>query len=81
MKKKNNRGGLIKLKPTNIIDRQAPEGLFRVIGITDNHQSVWIEGTYSDFKSAKMMVDKKVIKGVQYCIHSDSNRILYSVRG
>ena len=81
MKKKNNRGGLIKLKPTNIIDRQAPEGLFRVIGITGSPKTVWIEGTYSDFKSAKMMVDKKVTQGVQYCIHSDSNRILYSVRG
>ena len=81
MRKKNNRGGLVKLKPTNIIDRQAPEGLFRVIGITEIPQSVWIEGTYSDFKSAKMFVDKKVTQGVQYCVHSDANRILYSVRG
>ena len=81
MKKKNNRGGLIKIKPTNIIDRHAPEGFFRVIGITENPQSVWIEGTYADFKSAKMVVDKKVTQGVQYCIHSDVNRILYSIRG
>ena len=81
MRKKSSRGGLIKLKPTSIVDRKAPEGLFRVIGITDNPKSVWIEGTYSDFKSAKITVDKKVVQGVQYCIHSDSNRILYSVRG
>ena len=81
MRKKSSRGGLIRLKPTNIIDRQAPEGFFRVIGITENPQNVWIEGTYSDFKSAKTLVDRKVTQGVQYCIHSDSNRILYSIRG
>lgn len=81
MKKKNNRGGLIKIKATNIMDRQAPEGLFRVIGITENPQSVWIEGTYSDFKTAKRAVDKKITQGIQYCIHSDANRILYSIRG
>ena len=77
MKKRNRRGGLIKIQKTDIMSRQAPEGLFRVIGVSDNPESVWIEGTFADFKSAKTLVDKKVDQGVHYYIHSDSNRILY----
>ena len=77
MKKRNRRGGLIKIQKTDIISRQAPAGLFRVIGVSDNPESVWIEGTFADFKSAKVLVDKKADQGVHYYIHSDANRILY----
>ena len=79
MRKRKNRGGLIKtkLKASDITERKAPEGHYRVIGVSNDSQSVWVEGTYTDFKSAKMVVDNKASDSVQYYVHSDSNRILY----
>ena len=79
MRKRNKRGGLIKtkLKTSDIESRKAPEGYYRVIGVSSNPISVWVEGTYTDFKSAKLVVDKQASDEVQYYVHSDSNRILY----
>ena len=77
MKKKNRRGGLTKLKRSDIIGRQAPEGHFRVIGVSEDEKSVWVVGTYTDFRSAKLAVDNNITEGVQYYVHSDANRILY----
>jgi hypothetical protein len=79
MRKRKSKGGLIKvqLKASDIVARQAPEGYYRVIGVDNHSQSVWVEGTYQDFKSAKMIVDNKASDSVQYYVHSDSNRILY----
>lgn len=77
MKKRNKKGGLTKLQKSDIISRQAPEGHFRVIGISEDEQSVWVVGTYTDFRSAKLAVDNQQSEGVQYYVHSDSNRILY----
>ena len=50
MKKRNKRGGLTKLQKSDIISRQAPEGHFRVIGISEDEKSVWVVGTYTDFR-------------------------------
>ena len=79
MKKKRNRGGLIKtnIKTSDIEARKAPDGQYRVIGVSSNPLSVWVEGTYTDFKSAKLVVDKQASDEVKYYVHSDSNRILY----
>ena len=77
MKKRHRKGGLIKLKSSDIVSRQAPEGQFRVIGVSNDSQSVWVEGTYTNFRQAKWIVDNKAREGVQYYVHSDSNRILY----
>ena len=79
MRKRKNRGGLIKtkLKASDIEARKAPEGQYRVIGVSNNPLSVWGEGTYTDFKSAKLVVDKQASEVVKYYVHSDSNRILY----
>ena len=77
MKKRNKRGGLTKLQKSDIISRQAPEGHFRVIGISEDEKSVWVVDTYTDFRSAKLVVDNQQSEGVQYYVHSDSNRILY----
>ena len=79
MRKRKNRGGLIKtkLKASDIEARKAPEGQYRVIGVSNNPLSVWVEGTYTDFKSAKLVVDNQASEVVKYYVHSDSNRILY----
>ena len=79
MRKRKHRGGLIKtkLKASDIEARKAPEGQYRVIGVSNNPLSVWVEGTYTDFKSAKLVVDKQASEVVKYYVHSDSNRILY----
>ena len=78
MRKRNNRGGLIKLKRTNIIDRQAPEGFFRVISI--RNQEVWEEGTFSNFLEAKKIANDKAIDGVSCYVHGNSPRVLYIAR-
>ena len=77
MKRRHRKGGLIKLKSSDIVSRQAPEGQFRVIGVSTDSQSVWVEGTYTNFRQAKLVVDNKAQEGVQYYVHSDANRILY----
>jgi len=68
--------------PVNDIQqRQAIEGMFRVIAVRIDQTKVWIEGDYQTFKAAKEGVDKASSKGVDYYIHSNSNRILYHKKG
>ena len=84
MKRRRTRGGLTKTNKVPVIetlDRQAPEGCFRVSGISVDSGDVWVEGTFNDFTIAKTFVDKKGFHGVTYYVHNDSNRVLYSNGG
>ena len=84
MKRRRTRGGLTKTNKVPVIetlDRQAPEGCFRVIGISVDSGDVWVEGTFNDFTIAKTFVDKKGFHCVTYYVHNDSNRVLYSNGG
>ena len=61
--------------------RQAKEGFFRVIATTADLRKAWVEGEYSTFREAKSVVDNSEIIGVNYYVHSDSSRVLYSKKG
>ena len=82
---RNRKGGFIKtnpqrkqLKSTDLMSREAPEGLFRVISIRD--QEVWIEGTFSDFSEAKKVAEDKAIDGVSCYVHGNGPRVMYIAR-
>jgi len=82
---RNRKGGFIKtnpqrkqLKSTDLMSREAPEGLFRVISIRD--QEVWIEGTFPDFSEAKKVANDKAKDGVSCYVHGHSPRVMYIAR-
>ena len=61
--------------------RQTTEGVFRVIAVRTDYTKAWIEGDYLTFKEAKDIVDKTSVNNVDYYIHSNSSRVLYSKKG
>lgn len=65
----------------NIQQRHAIEGKFRVIAVQIDHSKAWIEGDYDTFKAAKEVIDKIALVGVDYYVHSNSSRVLYSKKG
>ena len=69
------------IRVNDIQQRQATEGTFRVIATTSNRSKAWIEGEYSTFKEARDVVDKTIEAGVDYYVHADSSRVLYSKKG
>ena len=88
MRKQVRRHGKLIQKPkkrhisvTDIQQRQASEGTFRIIAVRIDQSKAWIEGDYSTFKAAKEVVDKISSNAVDYYVHSDSSRILYSKKG
>jgi len=88
MKKRARRHGKLIQKPkkrvisvTDVQQRHALEGTFRVIAIKVDHTKAWIEGDYPTFREAKEKVDSISGIGVDYYIHSDSSRVLYSKKG
>jgi hypothetical protein len=67
-----------KLENTDIKNRAAPEGEFRVIGVDQLSRVVWIEDTVDTFAKAKEIVDRfRLSLDVVYYVHNDSNRIIY----
>ena len=88
MRKQVRRHGKLIQKPkkriipvSDIRQRQATEGTFRVIAIKVDRTKAWIEGDYPTFRAAKETVDKISMNDVNYYIHSDSSRVLYSKKG
>ena len=83
---KNRKGGFTKVYKANrqrldngdLMSREAPTGLFRVISIKD--QEVWIEGTFSIFLDAKKIADDKAVDGVECYIHGSGPRVIYRAR-
>ena len=72
------------IAPDDIPSRQAPVGKFRVTALRHHNQdftTAWIVGEYATFKEAKESVDNFSEVDVDYYIHSDSSRILYSKKG
>ena len=83
-KVRNQRQGLVKIKKNKSLDKQdlkgrtAPEGEFRIIGVNQLSNTVWIEDTVSTFAKAKQIVDEFRGRGdVIYYVHNDSIRIIY----
>jgi|11_taG_2_1085331.scaffolds.fasta_scaffold122887_2 hypothetical protein len=83
---KNRRGGFVKvdntrkhLKASDLRSREAPQGSFRVISITDN-KDVWLEGTHSTFLEAKKIADDTCGGGVVCYVHGNGPRVLYIAR-
>ena len=83
-KVRNQRQGLVKIKKNKSLDKQdlkgrtAPEGEFRIIGVNQLSNTVWIEDTVSTFAKAKQIVDGfRDGENVVYYVHNDSNRIIY----
>ena len=88
MRKQVRRHGKLLQKPKkrtipidDIQQRQTREGVFRVIAVRTDHTKAWIEGDYLTFKEAKDVVDKASMDNVDYYIHSNSSRVLYSKKG
>tara|TARA_R110000824_G_scaffold273762_1_gene462410 strand:- start:25 stop:291 length:267 start_codon:yes stop_codon:yes gene_type:complete len=83
---KSRRGGFVKVNNTrkqltssDLRSREAPQGLFRVISITNNKE-VWLEGTFNTFLEAKKIADDKCGDGVVCYIHGSGPRVIYIAR-
>ena len=71
----------IEIKPDDVFSRHATEGLFRITATDSSSTKAWIIGEYTTFKEAKTVVDNSSTTDVNYYIHSDSSRVLYSRKG
>jgi NADPH-dependent ferric siderophore reductase len=67
----------------DLSSRHAPAGKFRITALRHNQDSTtaWIVGEYTTFKEAKESVDNFSEVDVDYYVHSNSSRILYSKKG
>tara|TARA_R100000306_G_scaffold54834_1_gene52438 strand:- start:533 stop:790 length:258 start_codon:yes stop_codon:yes gene_type:complete len=77
------RGGFVttlrkQLQVGDLMSREAPEGLFRVVSIKG--KEVWIEGTFATFLEAKKIADDKAVDGVVCYMHGHGPRVLYIAR-
>ena len=77
------RGGFVttlrkQLQVGDLMSREAPEGLFRVVSIKG--KEVWIEGTFTSFPEAKKVADDKAVDGVVCYIHGSGPRVIYIAR-
>ena len=77
------RGGFVttlrkQLQAGDLMSREAPEGLFRVVSIKG--KEVWIEGTFATFLEAKKIADDKAVDGVVCYMHGHGPRVLYIAR-
>ena len=67
-----------KLDKEHLQDRTAPDGEFRIIGVSQLNNMVWVEDTVNTFAKAKKIVDNFYEEiDVVYYVHNDSNRIIY----
>ena len=69
------------IAPNDLSSRHAPEGRFRITAITQNATKAWIVGEYQTFKEAKERLDNFPESGVDYYVHGNSSRVLYSKKG
>ena len=80
-------GKLIQKKTRKLIDstdirqRNATLGQFRIIATRIDFSQVWVVGEYATLREAKNIVDNSSSIGVNYYIHSDSSRVLYTKKG
>ena len=88
MKRRTRRKGhLIQKRQLREIDlndfssRHASEGKFRITATTQNATRAWIVGEYTTFREAKDQVDNFSEADVNYYVHADSSRVLYSRKG
>ena len=77
------RGGFVttlrkQLQVGDLMSREAPEGLFRVVSIKG--KEVWIEGTFATFLEAKKIADDKAVDGGVCYMHGHGPRVLYIAR-
>ncbi len=69
------------IKPDDVFSRHATEGLFRITATDSGSTKAWIVGEYTTFREAKTVVDNFTTTDVNYYIHSDSSRVLYTRKG
>ena len=72
------------IAPDDISSRHASAGNFRVTALQQNNSdstTAWIVGEYKTFREAKSIVDNFTSSDVNYYIHADSSRVLYSRKG
>ena len=72
---------LIAISVTDVRQRHALEGKVRVIATRTDLTEAWVIGEYSTFREAKEVVDSATSIGVNYYVHSDSSRVLYTKKG
>lgn len=74
MKKRNRPIGLIKTKRFHF---PKPE-LFRLIGIDNQSNSIWLEEEVSVLSTAKKLADEKATADICYYVYDGSNRIVHT---
>ena len=78
------RGKLIqnsKITDSTLKNSSPLEGHFRIVIINPKSKKIWVEGEYVSFNEAKEKVDTFTNSKVDYYVHNDSSRILYSKKG
>ena len=66
---------------TDVRQRNAQVGKFRIIATRIDLSQAWVVGEYSTLREARAIVDNASSLDVNYYIHSDSSRVLYTKKG
>jgi|TARA_R110000824_G_scaffold145924_4_gene314484 hypothetical protein len=77
MRKFHRSGRLIRKQRTQSIN----DGEFGVIGVDAAKNTAWTEKHFNSLIDAKNYVDKLPISRIDYYVHSDSNRVVYTRKG
>ena len=70
-----------KTTDSTLKNRSPLQGPFRIVIVDPKSKEIAVEGEYVSFNEAKEKVDSFTNANVDYYVHNDSSRILYSKKG
>ena len=76
MPRRTRRSGRLIQKKTKV---RTPQETFRVLA--EKHSDFWLEAEFNTFEEAKDFIDKISTNDINYYIHNENNRVLYTKEG
>ena len=76
MPRRTRRSGRLIQKKTKV---RTPQETFRVLA--EKNTDFWLEAEFNTFKEAKDFIDKISTNDINYYIHNENNRVLYTKEG